>query len=290
VESVKLKFTDRMVRAMKETESLVEKQHHGIVTPLHLFLGLIYERSGVCGELFMLVSRNNKLSDLEEQLERDIYTSKTEHLECFPFHLPVTISTYNLLENAEKRRIYYKQRFINEGHCFQSLFADKSSTIYQVFSEKEISEMKNIVCTSRDLVVKLQEYNYLNITIRNRSIQKATINDQDELLEFIKKEFGNGWLDSIKNGFLQNDVPIYLAKYENKIEGFACYDVYNNQKGVFGPMGIAMDLRENGIGKALLHSCLHDMNMKGYYYAVIGEAGPIEFYEKNCGAILIPSK
>jgi hypothetical protein len=26
----------------------------------------------------------------------------------------------------------------------------------------------------------------------------------------------------------------------------------------------------------------------GYYYAIIGEAGPIELYEKNCGAILIP--
>jgi N-acetylglutamate synthase-like GNAT family acetyltransferase len=288
VEITEYKFTDRMLRVIKETETIAQK-NHGIVTPLHLFLGLIFEKSGVCGELFLSVAKNNKLRDLEERLE-DIGTAQIEHIVCSSFLFPVSTSTYNLLENAEKRRIHYKQRFINEGHIFQAIFADKSNIVHQIFSENELTEMKNIVCISRDLVVKMQEYNYSRKTIEYYSIQKATSDDQDGLLEFIKVEFGNGWLDSIKNGFSQTDIPIYLAKHNNQIEGFACYDVYNNQKGVFGPMGIASNQREKGIGKALLHNCLHDMKMKGYYYAIIGEAGPIEFYEKNCGAILIPSK
>ncbi|MBP0726937.1 GNAT family N-acetyltransferase [Bacillus sp. RG28] len=288
MEITEYKFTDRMKKVVQETEVIVQKYQHGIISPLHLFLGLINEKSGVCGELFLYVSENNKLRNLEELLEDIDNTVQKEHVGCSSFQLPLSITTYNLLENAEKRRNHYKQRFINEGHVFQAIFADKSNIVYQIFSENELIEMKNIVCTSRDLVVKLQEYNYSKIIIEHHSIQKATRKDQDELLEFIEKEFGSGWVESIKHGFIQNDIPIYLAKHQDKIQGFACYDVYNKQKGVFGPMGIAGNQREKGIGKALLHSCLYEMKMKGYYYAIIGEAGPIEFYEKNCGAILIP--
>jgi predicted N-acetyltransferase YhbS len=67
--------------------------------------------------------------------------------------------------------------------------------------------------------------------------------------------------------------------------GFACYDVAS--KGMFGPIGVREDYWRRGIGKALLLTCLHAMAMEGYAYAVIGSAGPAEFYAKTVGATVI---
>ncbi len=44
----------------------------------------------------------------------------------------------------------------------------------------------------------------------------------------------------------------------------------------------------HGLGTALLLLCLESMRELGYAYAVIGGVGPIEFYEKVCGAFVIP--
>jgi GNAT superfamily N-acetyltransferase len=69
--------------------------------------------------------------------------------------------------------------------------------------------------------------------------------------------------------------------------GFAAFDTYQNKKGYFGPMGVVKSDRVKGIGFALLHHCLRDMRDIGYEYAIIGGAGPIEFYEKACKAVVI---
>jgi len=50
-----------------------------------------------------------------------------------------------------------------------------------------------------------------------------------------------------------------------------------------------MSNRTKGIGYELLHHCLKDMKEIGYEYAIIGGAGPIEFYEKACNAVVIPA-
>ncbi len=53
-------------------------------------------------------------------------------------------------------------------------------------------------------------------------------------------------------------------------------------------MGTSVSKRIHGIGYTLLHYCLSEMKEKSYEYSVIGEAGPLEFYEKSCNAIVIP--
>jgi GNAT superfamily N-acetyltransferase len=67
--------------------------------------------------------------------------------------------------------------------------------------------------------------------------------------------------------------------------GFACYDVV--AKGVFGPIGVREDCRNTGIGKALLLTCLHQMAAERYAYAIIGWAGPSEWYARMVGATII---
>ncbi len=68
--------------------------------------------------------------------------------------------------------------------------------------------------------------------------------------------------------------------------GFACYDV--TSKGMFGPMGVHEKHRKQGIGTALLLTCLHAMKAEGYAYAVIGWVSSEEFYAHAAGAIVIP--
>ncbi|MEX1312903.1 MAG: GNAT family N-acetyltransferase, partial [Desulfotignum sp.] len=53
------------------------------------------------------------------------------------------------------------------------------------------------------------------------------------------------------------------------------------------PTGVDVENRGTGIGKALLLSCLHAMAARGYAYAVIGGAGPTEFFVKAAGALPI---
>ena len=47
------------------------------------------------------------------------------------------------------------------------------------------------------------------------------------------------------------------------------------------------EFRGQGIGKSLLIKCLEAMKQMGYGYAIIGGAGPIEFYEKAVQAEVI---
>ena len=35
-------------------------------------------------------------------------------------------------------------------------------------------------------------------------------------------------------------------------------------------------------------ACLHDMLAQGYGYAVIGSAGPVDYYARTVGATVIP--
>ena len=97
-------------------------------------------------------------------------------------------------------------------------------------------------------------------------------------------------MESIENGFAKQQIPIFLAFDGENIIGFACFDVSRNKKGIFGPMGTLKSNRSRKVGYTLLHMALNEMNNIGYEYAVLGEAGPLEFYEKACGAVVIPRK
>jgi hypothetical protein len=68
--------------------------------------------------------------------------------------------------------------------------------------------------------------------------------------------------------------------------GFAGYEC--TRKGFFGPTGVIEAERGIGIGTALLIASLWGLRELGYVYAVIGSAGPTDFYERVVGAIVIP--
>ena len=68
--------------------------------------------------------------------------------------------------------------------------------------------------------------------------------------------------------------------------GLAGYEC--TRKAFFGPTGVVESERGSGIGTALLIASLWGLRELGYVYAVIGGAGPTDFYKRAVGAIVIP--
>jgi GNAT superfamily N-acetyltransferase len=103
---------------------------------------------------------------------------------------------------------------------------------------------------------------------------------------FVEKNFSVAWADEVSVGFASKPVSVYLAVAEREIIGFAAYEC--TRRSFFGPTGVIEGMQSRGIGKALLLACLWGLGELGYVYAIIGRAGPVEFYEKTVGAIVIP--
>jgi hypothetical protein len=118
------------------------------------------------------------------------------------------------------------------------------------------------------------------------TIRRADPWDRNRLRSFVKEQFGPLWAVEAERAFIHAPITAYLATKGGEIAGFAVYEC--TRRGYFGPTGVREDLRDNGLGAALLFRCLESMLEMGYAYAVIGGVGPAAFYEKVCGAIVIP--
>ena len=112
-------------------------------------------------------------------------------------------------------------------------------------------------------------------------IKKAMTPDLTKITSWVKETFGQGWADECTAAILTDGC--WIAVKDKKVIGFACYDA--TMKDFFGPTGVQEEMRGHGIGKALLIRCLISMRERGYAYAIIGSAGPKDFYRKAVGAI-----
>jgi GNAT superfamily N-acetyltransferase len=117
-------------------------------------------------------------------------------------------------------------------------------------------------------------------------IRKPMGSEKSIIMGWIRENFSESWAIEMEITFARSPVSGYIAQHQKELVGFACYDAA--ALGYFGPTGVAETFRGQGIGKALLLACLFEMKLKGYGYAIIGWAGPQEFYEKAVGAVAIP--
>ena len=118
------------------------------------------------------------------------------------------------------------------------------------------------------------------------TVRRAEPWDRERLRQFVTREFGELWAVEADRAFNQSPITGYVAQRGAEISGFAVYEC--TRRGFFGPTGVREELRGNGLGAALLFRCLDSMREMGYAYAVIGGVGPAKFYEKVCGAFVIP--
>ena len=131
-------------------------------------------------------------------------------------------------------------------------------------------------------------------------VRQAAPSEKRIVVNWVRAHFSETWAAECEAGIEQRPVCCYIAVEHSrthptsdnpyslppeKLVGFACFDV--TTRGMFGPTGVQEDYRGRNIGKALLLASLHAMAARRYAYAVIGWAGPTEFYAKTVGATII---
>lgn len=126
----------------------------------------------------------------------------------------------------------------------------------------------------------------LDLEARGVVIRRAQPFEITPVSEFIASNFSRAWADEVSVGFANKPVSVFVATAEGRVIGFAGYEC--TRRGFFGPTGVAEDRLGQGVGRALLLASLWGLRELGYVYGIIGRVGPVEFYEKAVGAVVIP--
>ena len=138
-----------------------------------------------------------------------------------------------------------------------------------------------------DLLVNLLKLPPLeSVDARGFNLRRAQPFELTPVRQFVAENFSTAWADEVSVGFARQPISVYIATIDRELVGFAAYEC--TRRGFFGPTGVIQSARGKGIGKDLLLAALWSLRELGYVYAVIGAAGPVRFYQKTVGAIIIP--
>jgi GNAT superfamily N-acetyltransferase len=97
----------------------------------------------------------------------------------------------------------------------------------------------------------------------------AEDSDLYELIQFATHAFNPDWGRAIREGLLQGLQlsQILVARLGGDLIGFCMHGGYEGVRERFGPFGVDPSQRGKGIGKILLHDCLHLMRAQGMHGA-----------------------
>lgn len=141
-----------------------------------------------------------------------------------------------------------------------------------------------------DMLVKLYTLPNLEPVLAQQKaagveIRRAMAAEKQIVVDWVAQNFEPAWVSESEVAFAQHPVACFIAVEHGQLAGFACYDA--TCKNFFGPTGVSDRQRGRGIGAALLLACLHALAGQGYAYAIIGGVGPVEFYARTVGAVVI---
>jgi GNAT superfamily N-acetyltransferase len=138
-----------------------------------------------------------------------------------------------------------------------------------------------------DLLVNLLKLPpHEDVLAQNFILRRAQPFELTLVRTFVAENFSSSWADEISVGFARQPISLFVATIDRELAGFAAYEC--TRRGFFGPTGVVASAQGKGIGKALLLASLEALREMGYVYAIIGAAGPVRFYQKTVGAIIIP--
>jgi hypothetical protein len=141
-----------------------------------------------------------------------------------------------------------------------------------------------------DLLVKLYELP-TSIPILERlraegiAIRRAAAAEKSTITNWVDQQFSKGWASECEIAFGHQPIGCFVATRAGTLCGFACYGV--TCPDFLGPIGVDVQWRKQEVGKALLLAGLEALQGQGYAYAIIGWAGPVEFFEKTVSAKII---
>jgi len=141
-----------------------------------------------------------------------------------------------------------------------------------------------------DMLVRLYDLPDLRAALAQQQsqgveVRRALAPEKHGVVKWVTDRWGEVWASECDVAFARQPVACVLAKQQDRILGFACYEA--TCRNFFGPMGVRKSARGKGIGRALVLAGLHAMRAQGYGYAIIGGVGPEDFYVKTVGAVLI---
>lgn len=137
-------LTSRMKRIMKRSNELAFPHK---IEPIHLFLGACVEGTGVCGELFLYLSRVLGLDFISQTL-RSVEPRENSNNECDLMEgYYISEETRKIMKNAHEKMIRYNQIYLNEGHVLASLLNDHEIPF---ITEEMKTTILNIASVPRD--------------------------------------------------------------------------------------------------------------------------------------------
>ncbi|MEM8797062.1 MAG: GNAT family N-acetyltransferase [Pseudomonadota bacterium] len=137
-----------------------------------------------------------------------------------------------------------------------------------------------------DLLVKLYDRPQKRVDLPDGIIiRPVRPHEISYVAKTVGEVFADFWADEFTRGAQMTPIGSLIAVDDGKVAGFACFDC--SGPGFFGPTGVLEAWRGRGIGAALLQAALDGLAAKGYAYAIIGAAGPVEYYERLAGATVI---
>lgn len=119
------------------------------------------------------------------------------------------------------------------------------------------------------------------------TIRTALPPEQHIVKDWVRTHFSEYWVSEVSAAMAHQPPGCLVAVVDGELVGFACHDA--TARGFFGPTGVSETQRGKGIGLALFYHALMAMKAQGYAYAIVGSAGPVDFYVNAVGAMPIPS-
>lgn len=117
------------------------------------------------------------------------------------------------------------------------------------------------------------------------AVRRAMVYERGMIIQWVEQQFGARWADECQAAFGRHPVGCHIAVADSEICGFCCTDCTFH--GFLGPIGIQSGFRGKGVGRLLLLTALEGMQGQGYAYAVVGNVGNTEFFERCVGAVAI---
>lgn len=287
-----INFTPKALKLIKYADDIAKKNNFNAIHPVLLFLSSFEFNCDVSNELKTIISLDKEsiISNLDSYI---IEKTSSEYVQIKyedSTSINISLLTKDIIFEAKRVTELYEEHgqiFLSDGQILRAILNSEDEVTKQCLNMIDKELIISIIASPRDMFVNLNDEFTINY-IEDIVIRKVTDKDKEVVREFVLKNFYERWTKTIDYGLGLDDIPIYIALENNNIVGFAGYNISKQRKGYFGPLGVVRAYRDRKIGQALVNACLVDMKQQGFETCIIGNAGSIEFYEKACGAKIVP--